>query len=138
MVLEWELTYVSCLLKFYQVSALKVTGVSHLFMVPQVRTSQYTSLFSEAYPALRESAPGNIQEPALPDLRNLVVINNMANSIKYQQDLHGLRSAFDWRDILAWQEDPAETQALAKIEDTLDKDDVTNLIFTRLFFLSNV
>ncbi|KZP15937.1 acyl-CoA synthetase [Athelia psychrophila] len=112
------------------VGTLRSTGVKHLFMVPQVRTSHYASLFSSALPALRESNAGNIQEPSLPDLRNLVVINNAADSTQFERDLNGLKSAVDWRDILAWQENPAETRHLAEIARSLDKDDVTNLIFT--------
>lgn len=110
---------------------MKSTGVNHLFMVPHVRTSHYTTMFSSSLPALRESIAGNIQEPSLPDLRNLVVINNTAGPTQFEQDLHGLKSAIDWREFLAWKDDPVETQLLAEIAASLDKDDVTNLIFTR-------
>ncbi|KAF7972149.1 hypothetical protein HWV62_18794 [Athelia sp. TMB] len=113
-----------------RVDTLNTSGVKHLFIVPQIRTSHYTSLFAEALPALRESTPGNIQEPSLPDLQNLVVINNTADKAGFEKDLHGLKSAVDWRDILAWREDSGETKVLTEIARSLDADDITNLIFT--------
>ena len=101
-------------------------------MVPEIRSSNYTSLFSNAFPALRESAPGNIQEPLLPTLRNLVVVNNTADSATFQKELRGLRSAIDWREIMAWREDTNTSRLHEEISASLDKDDVTSLQFTRL------
>lgn len=105
-------------------------------MVPSVRTSQYTSLFAASLPALRDSSPGNIQEPSLPDLRNLVVINNKTDSAGFTRDLHGLKCAVDWREMLAWQEDLRENKVMAEMASAVNKDDVTNLIFTRLVHFS--
>lgn len=64
-----------------------------------------------------------------------MVINNNADEARFEKDLHGLKSAVDWRDILAWREDPAETKVLAEIARSLDADDITNLIFTRYALL---
>ena len=77
-------------------------------MVPQLRTSQYLFLLSGAFPALRDSSPGNIQEPAIPELRNLVVVNNTSNSTQFRKDLHGLKSVIDWRELMVWSEDAKE------------------------------
>jgi len=101
-------------------------------MVPTLRTSHYTFLLSGAFPALRDSSPGNIQEPALPKLRNLVVVNNVSNSKKFQKDLHGLKSAIDWRELMIWREDAKETRCHQDISVSLHKDDIINLQFTRL------
>jgi hypothetical protein len=101
-------------------------------MVPEIRASNYTSLFSDAFPALRDSAQGNIQEPALPALRSLVVVNNTADPAKFENDLHGLKSAIDWREIMVWREDSTEKRLHEEISASLDKDDVISLQFTRL------
>jgi|ERR1700734_3956048 hypothetical protein len=122
-----------------QVNTLKLVGVSHVFMVPQLRTSQYAFLLSGAFPALRDSSPGNIQEPAIPELRNLVVVNNTSDSHKFRKDLHGIKSAIDWREIMVWREDAKQKRLHQEITTSLHKDDVINLQFTRLapFLLSN-
>jgi acyl-CoA synthetase (AMP-forming)/AMP-acid ligase II len=112
------------------VNTLNLVGVSHLFMVPEIRASHYTSLFSDAFPALRDSAQGNIQEPALPALRSLVVVNNTADPAKFENDLHGLKSAIDWREIMVWREDSTEKRLHEEISASLDKDDVISLQFT--------
>jgi hypothetical protein len=115
-----------------QVNTLKLVGVSHLIMVPQLRTSHFTFLLSGAFPALRDSSPGNIQEPAIPKLRNLVVVNNTLDSNKFRNDLHGLKSAIDWRELMIWREDTKEKRLHQEISASLHKDDVINLQFTRL------
>jgi len=115
-----------------QVNTLKLVGVSHLIMVPQLRTSHFTFLLSGAFPALRDSSPGNIQEPAIPKLRNLVVVNNTLDSNKFRNDLHGLKSAIDWRELMIWREDSKEKRLHQEISASLHKDDVINLQFTRL------
>jgi hypothetical protein len=114
---------------------LNLVGVSHLFMVPEIRTSRYTSLFADAFPALRESSQGNIQEPALPTLRSMVVVNNTPDSTKFQNDLHGLKCAIDWREIMVWREDTKEKNLLEEISTSLDKDDIISLQFTRLVYV---
>lgn len=104
-------------------------------MVPEIRTSRYTSLFADAFPALRESSQGNIQEPALPTLRSMVVVNNTPESTKFQNDLHGLKCAIDWREIMVWREDTKEKNLLEEISTSLDKDDIISLQFTRLVYV---
>ncbi|KAF8345376.1 acetyl-CoA synthetase-like protein [Amanita rubescens] len=54
------------------VSTLNLVSVKHLVVVPRIRTSAYLSIFSDAFPALRNSAP---------------------------PDIH---SAIDWREIMIW------------------------------------
>jgi acyl-CoA synthetase (AMP-forming)/AMP-acid ligase II len=106
------------------VDTLKLVGVSHLFIVPRIRTSHYTFLLSGAFPALRDSSPGNIQEAALPELRNLVVVNNAADPAEFRKDLHGLKSAIDWRETLVWREDAKEKKSYEETSKSLHKDDL--------------
>ena len=114
-----------------QVNTLNLVGVSHLFIVPRLRSSHYTFLLSGAFPALRDSPQGNIQEAALPHLRNLVVVNNTSDVAEFRKELHGLKSAIDWRDIIVWQEDAKERKKHQEIQKTLKSEDIINLQFTR-------
>lgn len=106
-------------------------------MVPRFRASCYTKIFSEAFPLLRESSPGNILEPALPELRNLVVINNSTDPVQFVKDLHGLKSAIDWREMMIWRDDTREKRQHMAISKSLHKNDVISLQFTRFVFPSN-
>ena len=44
-------------------------GVSHLFLVPSIRSSKYLSLLAEACPEIANSQKGAIQAEALPHLK---------------------------------------------------------------------
>ncbi|KAJ7265387.1 hypothetical protein B0H12DRAFT_1216992 [Mycena haematopus] len=57
-------------------AALHLAGVAHFFLVPQIRTSSYIRLLSEKFPALRNSTPGAIQEPALPEFDRFGYVAN--------------------------------------------------------------
>ncbi|KAE9391098.1 acetyl-CoA synthetase-like protein [Gymnopus androsaceus JB14] len=95
-------------------STLRLVGVKHLVIVPALRSSKYFNhLLTERFPALANSRPGDIQEPELPDLRNLIVVNN---SDEYEL----VKPAIDWR----------ERKTVKDIAQGLDKDDVINLQFT--------
>lgn len=99
--------------------------------MPSIRTSHYTFLLSGAFPALRDSSPGAIDEPALPALRNIVIVNHTTDREKYRKDLHGLKGTIDWREVMMWREDGREANELKEISKSLNKDDVINLQFTR-------
>ncbi|KAF7974868.1 hypothetical protein HWV62_11121 [Athelia sp. TMB] len=116
------------------ITTLNLVSVSHLFLVPSIRTSHYTFLLSGAFPALRDSSPGAIDEPALPALRNIVIVNHTTDREKYRKDLHGLKGTIDWREVMMWREDGREANELKEISKSLNKDDVINLQFTRCAF----
>jgi hypothetical protein len=44
-------------------------GISHLFLVPNIRSSKYLSLLAEACPEIANSPKGNIQAEELPHLK---------------------------------------------------------------------
>jgi len=44
-------------------------GISHLFLVPNIRSSRYLSLLAEACPEIPNSPKGDIQAEALPHLK---------------------------------------------------------------------
>jgi hypothetical protein len=121
---------------FPQIETIRVVGVSHLFLVPEIRTSSYLTLLAEALPSLRRFCPGDIQEEALPDLKYIVVVDNTHQPKKFHEMLGEIHCAVDFREILLWRE--GGTKEHRCVEDTkksLDKDDVINLQFTRSFLV---
>ncbi|KAG9218187.1 hypothetical protein CCMSSC00406_0010219 [Pleurotus cornucopiae] len=111
------------------VKTLTLVGVKHLFVVPSIRSSAYVEMLASAYPDLRESRPGSIQEEALPELRNLVVFDKSGN-LEEMLDKLKVKCAVDWREIMAWREDTSEARMQHEITHSLEKDDVINLQFT--------
>ncbi|KAJ7268374.1 hypothetical protein C8J57DRAFT_1325005 [Mycena rebaudengoi] len=110
-------------------AALNLAGVSHFFLVPHIRTSFYTKLLSDKFPALRNSTPGAIQEPALPELRNLIVFDSTGEFPREAVELD-FKCWTDWKEILVWDETLHERQLQAEISISLEKDEVINLQFT--------
>ncbi|KAJ3783271.1 acetyl-CoA synthetase-like protein [Lentinula aff. detonsa] len=105
------------------IGTLRLVGIKHLVIVPSLRTSQYLKILLERFPSLASSNPGEIQEAELPELRNLIVVNN--------RDEHELiKAAVDWREIILWREDTREAKLVRDIAQGLDKDEVINLQFT--------
>jgi hypothetical protein len=111
---------------------LNLAGVSHFFLVPHIRTSFYTKLLSDKFPALRNSTPGAIQEPALPELRNLIVFDSTGEFPREAVELD-FKCWTDWKEILVWDETLHERQLQAEISISLEKDEVINLQFTRFW-----
>ncbi|KAJ7695457.1 acyl-CoA synthetase [Mycena rosella] len=108
---------------------LNLVGVSHFFVVPRIRSSAYIGMLVEKFPDLRNSSPGAIQEPLLPQLRNLVVVDNSGQFEKSAESL-GLKSWIDSREIMLWDESSRESDLQKEISKSLHKDDVINLQFT--------
>jgi acyl-CoA synthetase (AMP-forming)/AMP-acid ligase II len=115
-----------------QANVLTLVGVSHLFVVPQIRSSSYLEMLAEKFPDLRNSSPGTIQDPSLPELRNLVVVDNTGQFTQEANKL-GLKSWIDWREIMVWDASSRESDLQKDISKSLHKDDVINLQFTRYF-----
>ncbi|EGO29430.1 hypothetical protein SERLADRAFT_412932 [Serpula lacrymans var. lacrymans S7.9] len=111
-------------------NTLNLVGVKHLFIVPSIRTSHYLFMFSAGFQELRNSLPGDIQEPALPSLRNLVLVDNISNPTEYERQLYGIKSTIDWRELMMWREDNQEQNRLNNISESLRSDEVINLQFT--------
>lgn len=93
-------------------------------VVPRIRSSAYVDMFMNEFPSFRHSAPGQIQEPRLPSLRNLIVVGH-----EHIQD-DRMKSAIDWREIALWRQDTHEERTRRQLSTTRDKDDVINLQFT--------
>jgi hypothetical protein len=122
---------------FFQIEVIRLVGVSHLFLVPQIRTSSYLTLLAEALPSLRKFSPGGIQEEALPDLRHVVVIDNTHQPKRFHEILGDIHCAVDFREVLLWQDGGTkENRQVEERMKTLDKGDVINIQFTRSFSFS--
>lgn len=87
-------------------------------------------MFAHEFRDLRNSAPGEIQEPLLPSLKNFVVVNNQPDAQKHF-DQWGMRSAVDWREILLWRQDTLEESTRKRLTAERKPDEVINLQFTR-------
>ena len=107
-----------------------------MFVVPRIRSSGYVSMFAEAFPALANSAPGAIQEAALPALRHLVVVDDTPSLKDYAAELEGVKPAVDFREVLVWQDHASEQHIVDRLEASLLPDDVINLQFTRYVVLT--
>ncbi|PBK94725.1 acetyl-CoA synthetase-like protein [Armillaria gallica] len=111
-------------------AALRHVGVKHLFVVPRIRSSAYIQLLADLYPSIRSANPGEIQEEALPDLRNIVVVDN-EESCRAELDALGVKSLIDWREVFVWRQDRSSLdQQRQAAADSLHKDEVINLQFT--------
>ena len=113
-----------------QVGTLNLVGVKHLFLVPRVRSSSYVEMLMEVLPELQSGSPGNIQAAALPELRNLVVVDNTGEFQQGSKKFH-ISSIIDWREIIMWREHVQEEKLRRETALSLHKDDIINLQFTR-------
>ncbi|KAG2091841.1 uncharacterized protein F5147DRAFT_437211 [Suillus discolor] len=112
------------------VETINLVGVTHLFTVPRIRTSNYIRMLSDAFPGLCNSSPGNIQEPALPSLRNLVVVNNIHDTAEWHRETCDVKCITDWRETLIWREDTWEQRHIEESVQSQRSDEVINLQFT--------
>ncbi|KAH9992273.1 acetyl-CoA synthetase-like protein [Russula vinacea] len=106
------------------IEAIHLVGISHLFLVPQIRTSSYLTLLAEALPSLRKFSPGDIQEEALPGLKHVIVVDNTHQPKKFHEMLGDIHCAVDFR----W--GTKENRLVEESMKTLNKDDVVNIQFT--------
>lgn len=109
---------------------MQLVGVKTLIFVPRIRLSDYVRTLAQTFPEIRSAKPGEIQVEDLPELRNLVLVDNEESA---RNDLAQLRikSMVDWRELLMWREGHSAAQARRDIAAKLETDDVINLQFTR-------
>ena len=124
-------------------------GISHLFLVPNIRSSKYLSLLAEVCPEISNSPKGNIQAEALPHLKvgadakascnswlttcqYIVVVDNIHDSPVFRAELDSCKSAIDFREIPVRDQSSWEERERKTLQASLDKHDVINLQFTRL------
>ena len=126
---------------FYQIATLKHVGVSTLVVVPQIRTSQYLSMLSTAIPSLTSCRPGEIAVPEIPELRNILVVNDtiatgsgghpQAIGANFQKIMDEVPCAIDFRELMMWSGGMKEQSAIQDINRGASNVDIVNLQFTR-------
>jgi hypothetical protein len=109
---------------------LQLAGVKTLIFVPRIRSSNYVRMLAQTFPEIRSEKPGEIQVEDLPELRNLVLVDNEETAHNDLAQLH-IKSMIDWRELLMWREGHGAAQARRDIAARLYADDVVNLQFTR-------
>lgn len=90
----------------------------------------------EAFPEIVSARPGEMQIEKLPELRNLIVVDNADEHKDYLQNTD-IKSVIDWREVLMWREDVREAEMQREIIQGQNKDEVINLQFTRCVFSLN-
>ncbi|ETW75925.1 hypothetical protein HETIRDRAFT_436850 [Heterobasidion irregulare TC 32-1] len=112
------------------IDTLRLVGVNHVFLVPQIRKSSYLSLLADALPSLRDASPGNIQEEQLPELKHIVAVDNLSDLKKFQEIQQNIKCVADFREVLIWGDDGRESRAVEEMTRSLHKDDIMNMQFT--------
>lgn len=113
------------------VNALGLSQVQHLFVVPRIRSSAYLQMLSSIFPSLLSTSPGQpLNLERLPDLKNIVVIDDMGGGKDLETEMVNVKPAVDFREILVWREAEREQSEVRKLEASLQKHDVINLQFT--------
>ena len=113
------------------IATLSLAQVNHLFLVPRIRSSAYLQILSSALPSLSSSSAGTINVSELPDLRNVVVVDDVGGGAAWEKELGLVKSAVDFREILVWREDGTEHQEVKRLEESLSEHEIINLQFTR-------
>lgn len=79
-------------------------------------------------PSLHSASPGEIEDPVLPCLKHLIVVDKTANGIS--PSIEGVKAAMDFRDLLLF-DDPSADREMKELMEGLNEHDVVNLHFTR-------
>ncbi|EKM61742.1 uncharacterized protein PHACADRAFT_169179 [Phanerochaete carnosa HHB-10118-sp] len=111
------------------IATLGLVGVKHLFLVPRIRSSAYLQNLADAFPSLASSSPGNVNIERLPDLKNIVVLDDLGGA-EGAAEMARAKSAVDFREILVrWHAGP-EQRELEALERGLQEHETINLQFT--------
>jgi len=112
-------------------AALRLVGASTLLIVPSMRNSDYLSALLHVLPSLATTAPDNIQEEALPELRRVIIADNTSDGTRFAASLDKIKAAIDFREVFMWKPSLTEDNIIQEISKIMDSDDVINLQFTR-------
>ncbi|EKM56989.1 uncharacterized protein PHACADRAFT_208155 [Phanerochaete carnosa HHB-10118-sp] len=111
------------------IATLGLVGVKHLFLVPRIRSSAYLQNLADAFPSLASSSPGNVNIKRLPDLKNIVVLDDLGGA-QGAAEMARAKSAVDFREILVWRHAGPEQRELEALERGLQQHETINLQFT--------
>lgn len=113
------------------IATLSLAQVNHLFVVPRIRSSAYLDLLASALPSLQSSTPGALRIDELPDLRNIIVVDDLGGGKEWEEVLSKAKCAVDFREILVWRADGREQNEVTSLEASSNEHEVINLQFTR-------
>ncbi|GJE86551.1 acyl-CoA synthetase [Phanerochaete sordida] len=111
------------------VATLALAQVNHLVVVPRIRTSAYLRILADALPSLAAAAPGQVRDERLPELRNVVVVDDLGGD-EGAAERARVRAAVDFREILVWRDAGPEQRELEALERGLKEHEIINLQFT--------
>ena len=124
-------------LPLMKIQALKLVGVSRLFVVPNLRDSDYLSMLSSALPSLSDFTSHTISSEVLPELRSLVLVDNTTKDNRhFEAALAKMKCTINYREVFMWNRSTAEDKHIDELSQSMTKDDVINLQFTRLVIIS--
>ncbi|EKM57015.1 uncharacterized protein PHACADRAFT_194590 [Phanerochaete carnosa HHB-10118-sp] len=111
------------------IATLGLVGVKRLFLVPRIRSSAYLQNLADAFPSLVSSSPGNVNIERLPDLKNIVVLDDLGGA-QGAAEMARAKSAIDFCEILVWRHAGPEQRKLEALERGLQQHETINLQFT--------
>jgi hypothetical protein len=88
-------------------------------------------MLSSAIPSLSTSKPNAILSDVLPDLRSLVLVDNTSNDSRFEASMAHMTCTVDYREVFMWHQSVAEDKYISGLSQSMTKDDVINLQFTR-------
>ncbi|KAG8723601.1 hypothetical protein FRC09_002623 [Ceratobasidium sp. 395] len=111
-------------------AALNNVTASTLIIAPSIRKSPFLDMIKEALPTLSSTRAGqDIDEPELPSLRGVFVVDNTGDRTLFKAQMDGIPCAVDLAEV-ANARYGAEPEEEASILQRMDRHDVLNLQFT--------
>ncbi len=97
---------------------LKQSDSRSLVMTEGLKGSEYIEIISKLFPGIKDMIPGHLNDPALPELKNIVLISDRSTP-----------GMFSWKKILEIGKDVSD-RALAERQASCHVDDVITLLYT--------
>jgi fatty-acyl-CoA synthase len=97
---------------------LKQSDSRSLVMTEGMKGSEYIEILSKLFPGIKDTIPGHLNDPALPELKNIILISDRSTP-----------GMFSWKKILEMGKDVPDG-ALAERQASCHVDDVVSLLYT--------
>jgi fatty-acyl-CoA synthase len=97
---------------------LKQSDSRCLVMTEGLKGSEYVEIVSKLFPEIKDSIPGRLNNPALPELKNIILISN-----------HSTPGMFRWQEVLEMGKNVSDG-ALADRQASCHDEDVVTLLYT--------
>lgn len=97
---------------------LKQSDSRSLVMTEGLKGSEYVEIVSKLFPEIKDSIPGHLNNPGLPELKNIILISN-----------HSTPGMFRWQEVLEMGKNVSDG-ALADRQASCHYEDVVTLLYT--------